>query len=80
MSDQRTWRLYQFDFTGLRNTSEVLRTGAGKARSGVCVWGGVLQNHLWDLWGMPWSKCGLPPPFQAASAAEVWGLERQPPH
>ncbi|KAH1165693.1 gamma-aminobutyric acid receptor subunit epsilon isoform X2 [Mauremys mutica] len=29
VSDQRTWRLYQFDFTGLRNTSEVLRTGAG---------------------------------------------------
>nr|XP_021137213.1 gamma-aminobutyric acid receptor subunit gamma-4 isoform X4 [Columba livia] len=28
VSDQRTWRLYQFDFTGLRNTSEVLRTGA----------------------------------------------------
>ncbi|KAM9227304.1 gamma-aminobutyric acid receptor subunit gamma-4 [Leptosomus discolor] len=30
VSDQRTWRLYQFDFTGLRNTSEVLRTGAGE--------------------------------------------------
>ncbi|XP_062998051.1 gamma-aminobutyric acid receptor subunit gamma-4 [Elgaria multicarinata webbii] len=29
VSDQRTWRLYQFDFTGLRNTSEVLQTGAG---------------------------------------------------
>ncbi|XP_008117424.1 gamma-aminobutyric acid receptor subunit epsilon [Anolis carolinensis] len=29
VSDQRTWRLYQFDFIGLRNTSEVLRTGAG---------------------------------------------------
>ncbi|XP_007669744.1 gamma-aminobutyric acid receptor subunit gamma-4 [Ornithorhynchus anatinus] len=29
VSDQRSWRLYQFDFTGLRNTSEVLRTGAG---------------------------------------------------
>ncbi|XP_066496328.1 gamma-aminobutyric acid receptor subunit gamma-4-like isoform X2 [Tiliqua scincoides] len=28
VSDQRTWRLYQFDFTGLRNTSEVLWTGA----------------------------------------------------
>lgn len=32
VSDQRTWRLYQFDFTGLRNTSEVLRTGAGEAK------------------------------------------------
>ncbi|NXR68948.1 GBRG4 protein, partial [Rhadina sibilatrix] len=30
VSDQRTWRLYQFDFTGLRNTSEILRTGAGE--------------------------------------------------
>nr|XP_033802246.1 gamma-aminobutyric acid receptor subunit gamma-4-like isoform X2 [Geotrypetes seraphini] len=29
VADQRSWRLYQFDFTGLRNTSEVLRTGAG---------------------------------------------------
>lgn len=34
VSDQRTWRLYQFDFTGLRNTSEVLRTGAGEAKGG----------------------------------------------
>lgn len=32
VSDQRTWRLYQFDFTGLRNTSEVLRTGAGETK------------------------------------------------
>ncbi|XP_038604150.1 gamma-aminobutyric acid receptor subunit epsilon isoform X2 [Tachyglossus aculeatus] len=29
VSDQRSWRLYQFDFTGLRNTSEVLKTEAG---------------------------------------------------
>lgn len=36
VSDQRTWRLYQFDFTGLRNTSEVLRTGAGEAGAPLC--------------------------------------------
>ncbi|XP_069069891.1 gamma-aminobutyric acid receptor subunit gamma-4 isoform X1 [Pleurodeles waltl] len=29
VADQRSWRLYQFDFKGLRNTSEVLSTGAG---------------------------------------------------
>ena len=41
VSDQRTWRLYQFDFTGLRNTSEVLRTGAGEAK------GDSPQKHQW---------------------------------
>lgn len=29
-SDQKYWRLYQFDFMGLRNTTDVLRTTAGK--------------------------------------------------
>ncbi|XP_014867242.1 PREDICTED: gamma-aminobutyric acid receptor subunit gamma-3-like, partial [Poecilia mexicana] len=28
-SDQKYWRLYQFDFMGLRNTTDVLRTTAG---------------------------------------------------
>lgn len=42
VSDQRTWRLYQFDFTGLRNTSEVLRTGAGEAK------GGSPQKHVFE--------------------------------
>lgn len=42
VSDQRTWRLYQFDFTGLRNTSEVLRTGAGEAK------GDSSQKHKRD--------------------------------
>jgi len=41
VSDQRTWRLYQFDFTGLRNTSEVLRTGAGEAKEDSP------QKHQW---------------------------------
>lgn len=29
-SDQKYWRLYQFDFMGLRNTTDVLTTTAGK--------------------------------------------------
>lgn len=31
-SDQKYWRLYQFDFMGLRNTTDVLATTAGEAR------------------------------------------------
>lgn len=29
-SDQKYWRLYQFDFMGLRNSTDVLTTTAGK--------------------------------------------------
>ena len=29
-SDQKYWRLYQFDFMGLRNATDVLKTTAGK--------------------------------------------------
>lgn len=29
-SDQKYWRLYQFDFMGLRNTTDVLATTAGE--------------------------------------------------
>lgn len=29
-ADQKSWRLYQFDFMGLRNTSEIVQTSAGK--------------------------------------------------
>ncbi|XP_051783160.1 gamma-aminobutyric acid receptor subunit gamma-3 [Erpetoichthys calabaricus] len=28
-ADQKSWRLYQFDFMGLRNTTEVVKTSAG---------------------------------------------------
>lgn len=28
-SDQKSWRLYQFDFMGLRNTTEIVTTTAG---------------------------------------------------
>ncbi|XP_067404544.1 gamma-aminobutyric acid receptor subunit epsilon isoform X3 [Emydura macquarii macquarii] len=46
VSDQRTWRLYQFDFTGLRNTSEVLRTGADMkpAPGGNCLCTVILET------------------------------------
>lgn len=30
-SDQKYWRLYQFDFMGLRNTTDVLATTAGRS-------------------------------------------------
>ena len=39
-SDQKNWRLYQFDFMGLRNTSGVLKTTAGEAGGGVRGGGG----------------------------------------
>lgn len=29
-ADQKSWRLYQFDFMGLRNTTDVIKTTAGK--------------------------------------------------
>lgn len=29
-ADQKSWRLYQFDFMGLRNTTEIVTTSAGK--------------------------------------------------
>lgn len=28
-ADQKSWRLYQFDFMGLRNTSDILKTTSG---------------------------------------------------
>ncbi|XP_023679682.1 gamma-aminobutyric acid receptor subunit gamma-3 isoform X5 [Paramormyrops kingsleyae] len=29
-ADQKSWRLYQFDFMGLRNTTDIMKTSAGK--------------------------------------------------
>lgn len=29
-ADQKSWRLYQFDFMGLRNTTDILKTSSGK--------------------------------------------------
>lgn len=34
-ADQKSWRLYQFDFMGLRNTSEIVKTSAGKNDTNV---------------------------------------------
>lgn len=31
-SDQKYWRLYQFDFMGLRNTTDMLTTTAGREK------------------------------------------------
>lgn len=30
VGDTRSWRLYQFSFVGLRNTTEVVKTTSGK--------------------------------------------------
>lgn len=32
-ADQKSWRLYQFDFMGLRNTTDVLKTTSGNSLS-----------------------------------------------
>lgn len=29
-ADQKSWRLYQFDFMGLRNTTDIIKTTAGE--------------------------------------------------
>lgn len=31
-ADQKSWRLYQFDFMGLRNTTDIIKTTAGRIR------------------------------------------------
>lgn len=35
-ADQKLWRLYQFDFMGLRNTTDIIKTTAGTE---------ILQKH-----------------------------------
>lgn len=40
-SDQKYWRLYQFDFMGLRNTTDMLTTTAGRRKVGGSTFGGV---------------------------------------
>jgi len=37
-ADQKSWRLYQFDFMGLRNTSEIVNTSAGKNGKTYKTW------------------------------------------
>lgn len=37
VGDIRSWRLYQFSFVGLRNTTEVVRTVSGKISDLLCI-------------------------------------------
>lgn len=45
-ADQKSWRLYQFDFMGLRNTTDIIKTTSG----GGCLWrsahNGVAVHHI----------------------------------
>ena len=45
-ADQKSWRLYQFDFMGLRNTTDIIKTTSG----GGCLWGsahnGAAVHHV----------------------------------
>lgn len=38
VADQRYWRLYQFAFVGMRNTSDVAHTQSGRKLTFVCSW------------------------------------------
>lgn len=40
-ADQKSWRLYQFDFMGLRNTSEIVKTSAGKNDTNDSAFSGI---------------------------------------
>lgn len=40
-ADQKSWRLYQFDFMGLRNTSEIVKTSAGKNDTNGSAFSGI---------------------------------------
>lgn len=39
MADQRYWRLYQFAFVGLRNTSDVAHTQSGEKQASLLTCG-----------------------------------------
>lgn len=43
-ADQKSWRLYQFDFMGLRNTSDIVKTSAGKKQMSPLVTCGVFSD------------------------------------
>lgn len=40
-ADQKSWRLYQFDFMGLRNTTDIIKTTAGRR------WSRPLPAYNW---------------------------------
>lgn len=54
VGDIRSWRLYQFSFVGLRNTSEIVRTVSGKNQhsSSVCP-AYSIKAHSTYLLAMP---------------------------
>lgn len=54
-ADQKSWRLYQFDFMGLRNTTDIIKTTAGQSWSRLppaCDWPArcLLGNILTSLY------------------------------
>lgn len=40
-ADQKSWRLYQFDFMGLRNTTDIIKTTAGHS------WSRLMPAYNW---------------------------------
>lgn len=51
-ADQKSWRLYQFDFMGLRNTSEIVKTSAGEndTNGGACFGKQIISKHLFQVY------------------------------
>lgn len=55
VGDIRSWRLYQFSFVGLRNTSEIVRTVSGRISMSSCsspasaTTGGVVSLNFEQL-------------------------------
>lgn len=45
-ADQKSWRLYQFDFMGLRNTTDIIQTTAGRIR---LLYGLIHKFHVVQL-------------------------------
>lgn len=50
-ADQKSWRLYQFDFMGLRNTSEIVKTSAGKndTNGSACFGKQIISKYLFQV-------------------------------
>lgn len=52
-ADQKSWRLYQFDFMGLRNTTDIIKTTAGRIRLLYCFFlkFNILKHNADELIG-----------------------------
>jgi len=50
-ADQKSWRLYQFDFMGLRNTSEIVKTSAGENNTcgSACFGKKIFSKYLFQV-------------------------------